>query len=186
MTLTDGRTLSLPVDSASTSGEICQALAKKVQLSDTFGFSLYVSMYEKVTNLLKDFSPVLFLFWSPQKFLLNLLPRLLLAGLGSGQRQGTPDGCHLPVRAGSEEAGQTGAARPLEAILPKGGLHPMARLHGRLEQHRTHLQADRPGSEAGRVPLRQGVRVEEPRVGYRVLEGCWPSFTCRPLFYSFD
>lgn len=46
----DGQTLSLPVDSASTSGEICQALAKKVQLSDTFGFSLYVSMYEKVTT----------------------------------------------------------------------------------------------------------------------------------------
>lgn len=48
VTLMDGRTLSLPVDSASTAGEICQALAKKVQLSDTFGFSLYVSMYEKV------------------------------------------------------------------------------------------------------------------------------------------
>lgn len=51
----DSRTLSLPVDSASTSGEICQALAKKVQLSDTFGFSLYVSMYEKVTTSLGDF-----------------------------------------------------------------------------------------------------------------------------------
>lgn len=51
VTLMDGRTLSLPVDSASTSGEICQALAKKVQLSDTFGFSLFVSMYEKVWAL---------------------------------------------------------------------------------------------------------------------------------------
>lgn len=50
VTLMDGRTLSLPVDSASTSGEICQALAKRVQLSDTFGFSLYVSMYEKVMS----------------------------------------------------------------------------------------------------------------------------------------
>lgn len=56
----DGRTLSLPVDSASTSGEICQALAKKVQLSDTFGFSLYVSMYEKVTTSPDDFFTVSF------------------------------------------------------------------------------------------------------------------------------
>lgn len=60
VTLMDGRTLSLPVDSASTSGEICKALAKKVQLSDTFGFSLFVSMYEKVMTLLDDYFTVPF------------------------------------------------------------------------------------------------------------------------------
>lgn len=61
VTLMDGRTLSLPVDSASTAGEICQALAKKAQLSDTFGFSLYVSMYEKVTTTPDE------IFRSPKK-----------------------------------------------------------------------------------------------------------------------
>lgn len=46
--LMDGRAVSLPVDSASTSKEICQLLANKIKLTDTFGFSLYVTLYEKV------------------------------------------------------------------------------------------------------------------------------------------
>ncbi|KAK0137915.1 Unconventional myosin-VIIa [Merluccius polli] len=51
LTLMDGRTISLPVDSASTSGEVCQMLSQKIQLKDTFGFSLYVALYEKVWAL---------------------------------------------------------------------------------------------------------------------------------------
>ncbi|KAM4628965.1 unconventional myosin-VIIa [Polymixia lowei] len=51
VTLMDGRTISLPVDSASTSKEVCQRLSHKVKLKDTFGFSVYVALYEKVWAL---------------------------------------------------------------------------------------------------------------------------------------
>uniref|UniRef100_A0AAY4EUY2 Myosin VIIBb n=1 Tax=Denticeps clupeoides TaxID=299321 RepID=A0AAY4EUY2_9TELE len=51
VTLMDGRTINMPVDSASTSNEICQTIAQKVKLTDTFGFSLYVALYEKVWSL---------------------------------------------------------------------------------------------------------------------------------------
>ncbi|XP_039985647.1 unconventional myosin-VIIa isoform X1 [Xiphias gladius] len=51
VTLMDGRSINLPVDSASTSKEICQVLSNKVKLKDTFGFSLYVALYEKVWAL---------------------------------------------------------------------------------------------------------------------------------------
>lgn len=47
----DGRAVSLPVDSASTSKEICNLLANKIKLTDKFGFSLYVTLYEKVQNI---------------------------------------------------------------------------------------------------------------------------------------
>ena len=50
LTLMDGRTISVPVDSASTSGEICQMLSQKIQLKDSFGFSVYVALYEKVSR----------------------------------------------------------------------------------------------------------------------------------------
>ncbi|KAM9357798.1 unconventional myosin-VIIb [Symphorus nematophorus] len=51
VTLMDGRSINLPVDSASTSREICQLISNKVKLKDTFGFSVYVAMYEKVWAL---------------------------------------------------------------------------------------------------------------------------------------
>ncbi|KAM9797750.1 unconventional myosin-VIIb [Syngnathus typhle] len=51
VTLMDGRAITLSVDSASTSKELCQLLANKVKLKDTFGFSLYVALYEKVWAL---------------------------------------------------------------------------------------------------------------------------------------
>lgn len=50
VTLMDGRSINLPVDSASTSKEICLLLSNKVRLKDTFGFSLYVALYEKVCS----------------------------------------------------------------------------------------------------------------------------------------
>uniref|UniRef100_A0A3Q2CYC3 Myosin VIIB n=1 Tax=Cyprinodon variegatus TaxID=28743 RepID=A0A3Q2CYC3_CYPVA len=49
--LLDGRAINLPVDSASTSREVCQLVSNKIKLRDAFGFSLYVAMYEKVRNL---------------------------------------------------------------------------------------------------------------------------------------
>lgn len=48
--LTDGRSVNLPVDSASTSKEISHLLSNKVKLTDTFGFSLYAALYEKVRS----------------------------------------------------------------------------------------------------------------------------------------
>ncbi|KAM9849184.1 unconventional myosin-VIIb [Aulostomus maculatus] len=51
VTLMDGRAINLPVDSASTSKEICQVLSSKIKLKDPFGFSLYVALYEKVWAL---------------------------------------------------------------------------------------------------------------------------------------
>nr|XP_017212115.2 unconventional myosin-VIIb-like isoform X2 [Danio rerio] len=51
VTLMDGRTISMPVDSASTSKEVCQMLSQKVKLQDTFGFSIYVALYDKVWSL---------------------------------------------------------------------------------------------------------------------------------------
>uniref|UniRef100_A0A671VEU5 Myosin VIIBb n=1 Tax=Sparus aurata TaxID=8175 RepID=A0A671VEU5_SPAAU len=51
VTLMDDRTISLNIDSASTSAEVCQALATKIDLRDTYGFSLYISLYDKMWSL---------------------------------------------------------------------------------------------------------------------------------------
>ncbi|XP_054452712.1 unconventional myosin-VIIa-like [Anoplopoma fimbria] len=51
VTLPDNRTISLQVDSASTSAEVCKAVADIVDLQDTYGFSLYISLYEKMWSL---------------------------------------------------------------------------------------------------------------------------------------
>ncbi|XP_034411330.1 unconventional myosin-VIIa-like [Cyclopterus lumpus] len=51
VTVIDDRTVRLQVDSASTSAEVCQAVADKIDLRDTYGFSLYISLYEKMWSL---------------------------------------------------------------------------------------------------------------------------------------
>lgn len=48
VTLMDGRVLTLPVDSSSISSELCSAIAQKINLKDTFGFSLYMTYQDKV------------------------------------------------------------------------------------------------------------------------------------------
>lgn len=48
VTLMDGLVIRLPVDSATTSKEVCQAISKKLKLLDIFGFSLYMALYDKV------------------------------------------------------------------------------------------------------------------------------------------
>ncbi|CAK6952096.1 unconventional myosin-VIIb-like [Scomber scombrus] len=54
LTLMDDRTITLPLDSASTSAEVCQAVADNINLRDTYGFSLYISLYEKMWSLGSD------------------------------------------------------------------------------------------------------------------------------------
>ncbi|CAB1325889.1 unnamed protein product [Coregonus sp. 'balchen'] len=49
--LMDSLSVSLPVDSACTSAEVCQALAKKINIKDIYGFSLYIGFCEKVWSL---------------------------------------------------------------------------------------------------------------------------------------
>ncbi|XP_053186633.1 unconventional myosin-VIIb-like [Scomber japonicus] len=51
LTLMDDQTITLPLDSASTSAEVCQAVADKINLRDTYGFSLYISLHEKMWSL---------------------------------------------------------------------------------------------------------------------------------------
>lgn len=51
VTLMNGRTVSLQLDSASTSAEVCQAVADNIDLTDTYGFSLYISLFDKMWSL---------------------------------------------------------------------------------------------------------------------------------------
>nr|XP_015216577.1 PREDICTED: unconventional myosin-VIIb [Lepisosteus oculatus] len=51
VTLMDGRMMSVPLDSASTAQEVCKFIAQKIKLSDIFGFSVYIAIYEKVWSL---------------------------------------------------------------------------------------------------------------------------------------
>ncbi|XP_035276926.1 unconventional myosin-VIIb-like [Anguilla anguilla] len=51
VTLIDGNNISVRLDSASTSREVCKFIARKINLQDTFGFSLYIALYEKVWSL---------------------------------------------------------------------------------------------------------------------------------------
>jgi len=47
----DGTTKTLLADSATTARELCGQLADKISLTDQFGFSLYIALFDKVIVL---------------------------------------------------------------------------------------------------------------------------------------
>ncbi|XP_069069852.1 unconventional myosin-VIIb [Pleurodeles waltl] len=51
ITLMNGESITISADSASTSRELCGSIADKLQIKQTFGFSLYIAVYEKVWSL---------------------------------------------------------------------------------------------------------------------------------------
>ncbi|KAM3962821.1 myosin-VIIa [Aphomia sociella] len=51
VTLMDESVKTIQSDSATTSEEICQQIAENIGLTDMFGFSLYVTLYDKVLSL---------------------------------------------------------------------------------------------------------------------------------------
>jgi len=46
----DGRRVSVSVDSASTSSEMCEMIAANINIKDSFGFSLHVTIDQKVRD----------------------------------------------------------------------------------------------------------------------------------------
>ncbi|XP_069473976.1 unconventional myosin-VIIb [Ambystoma mexicanum] len=51
ITLMNGQSITIPADSASSAQELCSTIADKLQMSETFGFSLYIAVYEKAWSL---------------------------------------------------------------------------------------------------------------------------------------
>ncbi|XP_028904221.1 unconventional myosin-VIIa [Ornithorhynchus anatinus] len=51
VTFMDGTTKTLLTDSATTAKELCSSLADKISLKDSFGFSLYIALFDKVSSL---------------------------------------------------------------------------------------------------------------------------------------
>lgn len=51
ITFMDGTTKTLLADSATTAKELCSQLADKISLTDQFGFSLYIALFDKVSAL---------------------------------------------------------------------------------------------------------------------------------------
>lgn len=51
ITLMDGNTRTITVDSATISQEVCTQLCQDLGITDTFGFSLYITLYDKVLSL---------------------------------------------------------------------------------------------------------------------------------------
>uniref|UniRef100_A0A4W3IKE1 Myosin VIIBb n=1 Tax=Callorhinchus milii TaxID=7868 RepID=A0A4W3IKE1_CALMI len=49
--LMNGLRHTVPIDSATTANEMCKYLSEKIGLKDSFGFSIYVSLYDKVFSL---------------------------------------------------------------------------------------------------------------------------------------
>lgn len=147
----DDRTVSLHLNSASTSAEACQDVAKTIGLTDTYGFSLYISLYEKVSftslSLVSSYqrrpSRHLFAYKCVHTLVftytvnpvseccstrakLQHLVGLLSPDVVSGQLREACVGRSVSVRAGDEEAGQAGEGRPLEALHPEGTVHTLA------------------------------------------------------------
>lgn len=51
VTFMDGSVKTLYADSATTASELCKQLAEKVGLTNSFGFSLYIALFDKVSSL---------------------------------------------------------------------------------------------------------------------------------------
>ncbi|ESN91554.1 hypothetical protein HELRODRAFT_189721 [Helobdella robusta] len=51
VSLIDGRMIKVAVDSSCTSLEVCTEIARQINLEDSFGFSLFISIYERVSSL---------------------------------------------------------------------------------------------------------------------------------------
>ncbi|KAM8953167.1 unconventional myosin-VIIb [Pelodytes ibericus] len=51
VTLMTGKSLTVQTDSATSAREVCKSIAQKLQLKDIFGFSIYISIYDKVWSL---------------------------------------------------------------------------------------------------------------------------------------
>ncbi|XP_026169030.1 unconventional myosin-VIIa-like [Mastacembelus armatus] len=51
VSLMDGRIIEVDLESASTSAEVCQTVADRIDLKDTYGFSLYIRLYDKMWSL---------------------------------------------------------------------------------------------------------------------------------------
>ncbi|XP_078265910.1 unconventional myosin-VIIa-like [Rhinoraja longicauda] len=51
VTLMSGESYSVSIDSATTAQELCSALAGRIGLTDSFGFSIYIALYQKVSSL---------------------------------------------------------------------------------------------------------------------------------------
>ncbi|XP_037537916.1 unconventional myosin-VIIa [Nematolebias whitei] len=49
--LVNNKSVMVHLDSASTSAEVCQAVADEIGLKDVYGFSLYITLYEKMWSL---------------------------------------------------------------------------------------------------------------------------------------
>lgn len=55
--LGDKTSRTVNVDSATTAEELCQQIALGINLKDTFGFSVFITLYDKVNQETLRFSP---------------------------------------------------------------------------------------------------------------------------------
>lgn len=51
ITFMDKNSITIEADSATTAGEVCEQIAMNLNLADTFGFSLFITLYDKVMSL---------------------------------------------------------------------------------------------------------------------------------------
>ncbi|XP_059506948.1 unconventional myosin-VIIa-like [Stegostoma tigrinum] len=51
VTLMSGLNYLISIDSATTASELCKTITNKIQLKDSFGFSIYIALYDSVSSL---------------------------------------------------------------------------------------------------------------------------------------